>query len=288
MLCMENNVNYDTCRKWYDGYRLNDFEIYNPESIIRCMEDGEFDNYWCKTSSYLAIAERIRMNFEGTREAVVRTLSGEEIDVNVTSYLNTMDRFVTTDDIFTYLIHLGYLAYDEDEGTCHIPNGEIRQEWFNAIEAEDEYKETNRIIKASKELLKSTLAGDESAVTEALNASHIHVTSNRSYNNEDALQSAIYLAYIYALNDYFCFREITAGKGFADVVYIPLHAERRDKPALIIELKRNDSAESGLDQIRQKKYFDSLRQFEGELLLIGINYDEKEKTHTAKIERLEK
>ena len=287
-LCVENNVDYETCKNWYDGYRLNEYEIYNPESVIRCMEEGEFDNYWGKTSTYLAISERINMNFDGTKDAVVKMLSGECIDVNVTRYLNTMDQFTSKDDVFTYLIHLGYLAYDKHEKTCRIPNGEIRQEWFNAIESEDEYKETNHIIKASKELLKSTLAGDESAVAEALDASHIHVTSNRSYNNEDALQSAIYLAFIYALNDYFCFREMTTGKGFADVVYIPLHAERRDKPALIIELKRNDSAESGLDQIRKKKYFDSLRQFEGELLLIGINYDEKEKTHTAKIEQMEK
>ena len=287
-LCVENKVDYDTCRSWYDGYRLNEFEVYNPESVIRCMEDGEFENYWGKTSTYLAISERINMNFDGTKDAVVKMLSGECIDVNVTRYLNTMNQFSSKDDVFTYLIHLGYLAYDKHEKTCRIPNGEIRQEWFNAIEAEDEYKETNKIIKASKELLKSTLSGNESAVAEALDLSHIHVTSNRSYNNEDALQSAIYLAYIYALNDYFCFREMTAGKGFADVVYIPLHAEKRDKPALIIELKRNDSAESGLEQIRQKRYFDCLRQFEGELLLIGINYDEKEKTHTAKIERMEK
>ena len=47
-------------------------------------------------------------------------------------------------------------------------------------------------------------------------------------------------------------------------------------------------AKSGLDQIRDKEYFDSLRQFEGELLLGGINYDGTTKTHTAKIERMMK
>lgn len=72
------------------------------------------------------------------------------------------------------------------------------------------------------------------------------------------------------------------------MVYIPLHMERLDKPAIIIELKRNDVAKSGLDQIRDKEYFDSLRQFEGELLLDGINYDGTTKTHTARIERMMK
>ena len=129
-----------------------------------------------------------------------------------------------------------------------------------------------------------TISGDEEAVAKALDVSHIHVTSNRSYNNEDALQSAIYLAYIYALNEYTVIKEMTAGKGFADVVFIPFKPNR---PAMIIELKRNSCTESALEQIKDKKYFDSLQHYKGQLLFVGINYDEKEKTHTCRIERFE-
>ena len=92
--------------------------------------------------------------------------------------------------------------------------------------------------------------GNEKAVAKALDISHIHVASNRSYNNEDALQSAIYLAYIYALNKYTVFRELTAGKGFADVVFVPYVA---DVPAMIIELKKNKTVESALTQIKKKR-----------------------------------
>ncbi|MBR2835932.1 MAG: hypothetical protein IKE43_09545 [Coriobacteriales bacterium] len=67
---------------------------------------------------------------------------------------------------------------------------------------------------------------------------------------------------------------MTSGKGFADVVYIPL---KQTDPALIIELKRNGSTQSALDQIIQKRYFDSLDQYTGNLLFVGINYDEKTK-----------
>ena len=105
------------------------------------------------------------------------------------------------------------------------------------------------------------------------------------YNNEDALQSAIYLAYIYALNRYTVVKEMTAGKGFADVVFIPYSKE---DPAMVIELKHNKSAQSGLDQIRQKRYYDSLSLYRGSILLVGIRYDEKEKTHSCVIERMEK
>ena len=188
--------------------------------------------------------------------------------------------------MFGYLIHLGYLAYNQDKNTCRIPNKEVREEWFRALnKIPEEYTVTSQIIQSSKELLAETLQGNADAVAKALDISHIHVTSNRSYNNEDALQSAIYLAFIYALNRYTVIREMTAGKGFADVVFIPF---RESDPAMIIELKRNDSTDSAIRQIRDRQYFDSLSHYQGRLLFVGINYDESKKTHTCKIERFVK
>ena len=286
-LCGEYGIDYAACRNWYDGYRQNGFEIYNPESVVMCIEVRAFDSYWGRSSTYEAISERIRMNFEGTKDAVIRMLAGEEVDVNVSRYTNTMTSFTSRNDLFTYLIHLGYLAYDQKKGTCRIPNFEVRREWYNAIEAEPEYAVTNRIIEASKSLLAETIRGNEEAVAEALDISHIHVTSNRSYNNEDALQSAIYLSYLYALNQYTCIREATAGKGFADVVYVPLHPAP-ERPAMIIELKRNQTAESAIGQIRERKYFEGLDHYTGDLLFVGINYDEETKTHQCRIEGFEK
>ena len=284
-LCEEYSMNYEECKSWYDGYVLNGYEIYNPESVVRAMEDGMYEGYWSKTSVFKVISEQIGRNFAGTRDAVIRMLSGESADVNILSYMNTMTDFESLDDVLSYLIHIGYLAYDRKERTCHIPNREIWEEWQLAIKNDSEYTATNEIIKASKELLKATISGDEEAVAKALDISHIHVTSNRSYNNEDALGSAIYLAYLYAINRYTVVREMTAGRGFADVVYIPLYQE---DPALIIELKRNDCTESALNQIKDKKYYDCLSHYRGNLIFVGINYDEKDKTHTCRIERFVK
>ncbi len=249
------------------------------------MRDKKYSNYWGKTSSYRVISDRLEANFDGMKDQVIRMLAGENVPVNVTRYLNTMDSFNSRNDAFTYLLHVGYLAYDEEDQSCRIPNREIRQEWENAMETQPGYEVTFRIIEASKELLTATLAGDEEAVARALDESHIHVTSNRSYNNEDALQSAIYLAYIYALNKYTVIKEMTTGKGFADVVFIPYVP---DLPAMIIELKHNKCAESALDQIKEKKYFDSLKDYKGGLMFVGVNYDEKDKTHECRIERFTK
>ena len=286
-LCNEYGMDFEECKNWYDGYTQNGYEIYNPESVVMSMQRKKYGSYWGKTSTYEAIAERIRMNFSGTRDAVIRMIAGEDVDVSVGRYMNTMTDFTSKNDLFEYLMYIGYLAYNEDEGTCRIPNREVRQEWFFAVETEPEYETTNRIIESSKALLKSTISGDAEAVAEALDESHIHVATNRSYNNEDVLQSAIYLAYIYALNTYTCVREMTAGRGFSDVTYIPIHPAP-ERPAMIIELKKDSSPESAIDQIKEKKYFDSLEHYQGNLIFVGISYDEKSKTHSCVIERFEK
>ena len=75
---------------------------------------------------------------------------------------------------------------------------------------------------------------------------------------------------------------MTAGKGFADVVFIPYKTNR---PAMIIELKRGKCAESAISQIRDRQYFQSLSHYRGDLLFVGIDYDEKEKTHECRIEK---
>ncbi len=287
-LCQCYHMDYEECKSWYDGYVQRGLEIYNPESVVKSMAGGRYGLYWNKTSTYRVIVDRLRENFRGTKEDVIRLIAGESVEVSVGRYMNTMDSFRSKDDIFTYLIHLGYLAYDMDSGTCRIPNREVRQEWIYSIEDDEEYEATDKIIKDSRQLLEKTIAGDCVAVAKALDESHIHVTSNRSYNNEDALGSAIYLAYLYALNSYTCVREMTAGKGFADMVYIPVHPGDSHRPAMIIELKRNDSVESAIHQIKEKKYFDSLAHYQGQLLFVGIEYDEKNKTHTVRIEWFEK
>ncbi|MCR5685533.1 MAG: ATP-binding protein [Lachnospiraceae bacterium] len=284
-LCGQYDMDFEECRRWYDGYRIGGNEIYNPESVVKSMIGHQYKGYWGMTSSYEVISDQIQYNFDGTKDAVVKMLAGEEVPVDVGSFLNTMNSFKTSDDCFTYLCHVGYLSYDETTEKCRIPNREVRKEWLRAIAVSSDYKTTDSIVKASEELLAVTIRGEEEFVARALDSSHIHVTSNRSYNNEDALQSAIYLAYIYALNKYTVIREMTSGKGFADVVFIPFYS---NLPAMVIELKHNKCAESALDQIREKKYFDSLAHYKGELLLVGISYDEKEKNHECRIERLEK
>ena len=284
-LCERYDRDFVECKSWYDGYDLKGTEIYNPQAVIKAVLSGEFVSYWSATSSYEVIAEKLQMNFAGTKEDVISMMAGNRVDVDVESYDNTLTGFKSRDDVFTYLIHLGYLAYDETEQQCYIPNREIHAEWVKAIRYDDNYAETDKIIKASKQLLMDTIDMNEAAVAEALDNAHIHVSSIRNYNNEYSLHAAIYLSYIYAINNYVIAKELPTGKGVADIAYIPLD---KTKAALIVELKVNQSPDTALNQIREKKYFASLDNWHGDILFVGVSYDKETKEHQCKIEKFVK
>lgn len=83
-------------------------------------------------------------------------------------------------------------------------------------------------------------------------------------------------------------REFPAGRGFADFVFIPKPEFQNDYPALVVELKWNKSARAALNQIKDRKYPESVACFVGEILLVGINYNEKTKEHHCIIEIVQK
>ena len=60
----------------------------------------------------------------------------------------------------------------------------------------------------------------------------------------------ISLALYAARNFYTVYRELPTGKGLADMVFLP-RRQFPDKPALVVELKWNHSAEGALAQIKE-------------------------------------
>ena len=282
-LCKKYDMDYDECRRWYDGYRLNDkVSVYSPKSMVSAMLSNEFGNYWTKTGSYEALSNYILMNFDGIKDDVIAMIAGKTVPVNVLTYMNTLTDFKSKHDVFTYLIHLGYLSYDRKKQECSIPNNEIRVEWINAIENAPEYKEIIEMVNGSRELLEKTLAKDESYVAEALDKAHIRSTNPLTYNNEASFQSAIGIAYFYATSQYTIIKELPTGKGYADLALIPYVP---NLPAIIIELKNNKSADTALSQIKERKYDDILQHYKGDILFVGINYSPETKQHQCKIEQ---
>ncbi|MGN1189534.1 MAG: AAA family ATPase [Candidatus Ornithospirochaeta sp.] len=282
ILAENNGMDTAELERWYDGYCVDGVELYSPKSVIEAIKRGKCSDYWTATGSYEAIKKYIELDCEGIEEDVTRMMAGESVEVNINTYCNSLETFSSKDDVFTYLIHLGYLAYDSETKTCRIPNNEIKNQWGDTLRVSKKYKKQSSVMVLSKELLNATIALDSDAVASALDRNHEIVTSNLSYNNEQSLQSAIILAYFYAYDYYTVITEMGTGKGYADVVMIPFVP---DKPALVIELKKDQSEGKAIAQIKKKHYHSGLERYVGNTLLVGVNYDSKTKKHTAVIEK---
>ena len=281
-LCQGYGMDFAECRSWYDGYSIEGMDIYAPRSVVCAMADGRFRSYWNRTSSYRAVKDLIDLNMAGMKDDVRRMVSGGSVTVNVNRFENTPARIHSKDDVFTYLCHLGYLAYDSEDETCRIPNNEVRNEWVNSIEDDADYAPMVEMIRGSKALLKSAWDMDAKALAKALEKSHELITSSLPYNNEQSLQSAIRLAFFYANIYYTIILEYPSGKGFADIAFIPY---KPNVPAMLVELKVKGTADTALAQIKGKRYFAGLDKFQGNTLLIGVSYDKNTKKHECRIEK---
>ena len=261
--------------------------IYNPKSVVEAMYRHKCSNYWTSTETYEALKIYIDMDFDGLRSDIVLMLGGGRVRVNTRSFQNDMRNFKTKDDVLTLLIHLGYLAYDSKEEEAFIPNKEIIREFENAMSVGG-WSKIVSVLKASEKLLEDTLQGNAERVAEELDRAHTEVASILTYNDENSLGCAIGLAYYSARKDYRLIRELPSGKGFADVVFLPL--PNTNRPALVVELKYDKSASAAIQQIKDRHYTQVLEDYAGEILLVGINYepDDPDKPHSCVIEKVTK
>lgn len=285
-LCQKYQMDINEIKNWYDGYSFEEVEsVYSPKSVVSCMRLGKLGNYWNQTETFEALQIYIDMNFEGLRDDILSMIAGEKVPVNTRSFTNDMTTFRTEDDVLTLLIHLGYLGYRYADKTVFIPNEEIRSEYVSAIAVSD-WGEVSKALKNSADTLQAIWQGREEQVAEGIRQAHFE-TSHLQYNDENALSYTISLALYAARNFYTVHRELSGGKGFADIVYVP-RKRFLDKPALVVELKWDKNAEGAIQQIKEKEYCRSLEEYKGNLLLVGINYDKKTQVHTCKIEQYRK
>lgn len=287
-LCERYHRDFEKVKYWYDGYLLEDYQVYNPKAVVSVCVRGRFRSYWSETASYEAIVPFINMNYDGLKNAIIEILSGASIKVNTAAFKNDTVNIQSKDDVLTYLIHLGYLGYNQNRRTAFVPNEEIRQELTMAVESR-KWNEMITFQQESEHLLEATLDMDEEAVEEGIEKIHTEYVSNIQYNNENSLSSVLAIAYLSSMEYYFKpVRELPTGRGFADFVFIPKPEYVSSYPALVVELKWNKNAETALQQIKEKKYPESIKQYTGDILLVGINYDKKTKKHQCLIESYEK
>ena len=310
-LCEKYGRNYTAIKEWYNGYDVTDiippdpnyeeqkatgqelkpqhYAIYSPLSVVEAIFSGTIQNYWNTTETYEALAEYIRMNYDGLKDAVALMMDGGRVKIDIRSYQNDMTNFGGRDDVLSLLIHLGYLKYDTETDEVSIPNREILAEFQSSTRSE-EWIGTLKAFQKSQELLKATWNLNEERVAELLEWFH-DTAENKTYNSEAALSYAVQMAYYAAQKYYTTIQELDSGKGYVDLAYLP-SPKCPDKPALLIELKYDKTRETAVDQIRARNYPQKLEHYKGNLLMIGINYEKdtqstsvEYKHHSCKIER---
>lgn len=287
-LAEEYHQDFDEVKRWYDGYLLKEYQVYNPRAVVSVMLRGEFRSYWSETASYETVVPLINMNYDGLKTAIIEMLSGAEVKVNTAAFKNDVVDIRSKDDVLTYMIHLGYLGYNETKRVAFIPNEEIRQELTTAVESKM-WNELLMFYQESESLLNATLDMDSETVSSQIEKIHNEYMSVIQYHNENSLSSVLAIAYLSAMQYYFKpIRELPTGRGFADFVFVPKPEYKADYPALIVELKWNQNAQTAMQQIKDKKYPVSILNYTGDILLVGINYDKSSKKHQCLIEKYEK
>lgn len=283
-LCVQYDMPYEKMKQWYDGYELKGVQIYNPRSVVMSLLGHDFDSYWTKTETYEALKKYIQLDMYNLKALVTRLIAGESVPVNPDKFQNDMTTLESADDVLTLLVHLGYLTYDFYNQKVTIPNQEVQKEFINCIE-DGGWEPVMDAIRSSDELLSATLDGDEEKVASMIEQAHQENTSILKYNDENALACVISLAYYSAKKDYSIFRELAGGKGYADMVFVP--RSNVNKPAMIVELKWNKTASAAIEQIKNRQYIESLKGYSGEVVLVGINYDDGDfKKHVCRIEKV--
>uniref|UniRef100_UPI00402AF395 AAA family ATPase n=1 Tax=Succinivibrio sp. TaxID=2053619 RepID=UPI00402AF395 len=284
----QHDVAFNQMQQWYDGYSFKDVpHIYNPNSVVNAATYKKYISYRTKTETFESLQEYIDMNMEGLRDDIVKLIAGEDVIVDVSTFSNDMVTFHSKDDVLTLLIHLGYLAIKGSTNLgviVYIPNEEIKLEFKTCVKNNNRYAGVYDLIKNTDVLLNDIWSLNSEAVAKIFDEAHQDHTSILTYNNENSLANVIAISlFLSTTNTYNVVRELPTGKGYADLVYLPKPGV--NKPALLIELKYDKSAQTAITQIKEKNYLQFFKDYKGEVLLVGINYSKDTKTHQCIIER---
>lgn len=285
------HVSQQELREWYEGYRLNGIDIYNPNSVVSAISDGVCQSYWSGTSSNDEVIRLINMDFEGIKNDILNLIEGGRIQFDCSSFQNDMVSIEEKGDVFSLLICLGYLGCSDIPGVqdlkqAYVPNKEIKIALMGIIKKQEWY-ERMETIKRSESLLQAILDLDGTAVAAIIKEVHNSpAVALLDYNDEESMTYCVMTGLLWStLGKYIAHREDQAGKGRADLVYEP--AIRGTGPLILIEFKYNTSAEEALAQIKTQEYFKRYSGQYRDIIFVGINYSARTKEHQCIIEKID-
>jgi len=300
----ERRIALEDIHKWYNGYTSESGEpIYNPRSVVGALSSNKLASYWTRTGPMDEVFHYIRNNIGDVREDIVRLAAGDTVSAKVQEYAATQMRTESRGEILSAMVVYGFLTFEIDAGfwkgsqwrVLRIPNLEIRLQFESALEKR-EMGYVYRFAMASEKMLKATLAGDIMTMEAILTTAHDTEIPILRYNDEGDLAALVNLVYLAARNSHEPRREANAGAGRADVIYYPYD---HSGTGFVIELKVDDTPESAIQQIKDRRYAQRFYgdmsvyseimgrcDYTGKVIGVGITYDRKTKTHHCLVEPL--
>ena len=277
----QDKISMTELKEWYNGYKTHDgIDLYNPRSVSFALNKASCQSYWTNTGAMNGIIPFINMNIEGSKDDILKMISGIKIKMTLEEYTAEKVSFVTKDQLFSAMVNYGFLSYYNN--MLSIPNRELQLKFDKALKVSAKGG-LAEIIKNSAEMLEATLKKDTKKMEKIIQAAHDFNIPLLKYNDENSLSCVVTLVYLLARNDYNIKREERAGAGLADFVF---HPYNRSQPAFILELKKDSTPEDAIKQIRERRYVEALDDCTGEKFAVGIVYDSKNKNHKIKIENL--
>ena len=277
-----------TIAKWYDGYRFGLTEIYNPWSVLNCI-DSYLQNdmvacepYWSNTSSNRIVKRLIEESNERTKSMVEELINGTPIHTQIFEDVTYGTIDVNQDYIWSFLLFTGYLKIiscetigDETYYDMMIPNVEIKSIYKNTIRSWfiDHVNRDSRT-----EILESVIHADAEKLEDLLCTWLTNTIS--CFDEQENYYHGFVTGLVSGFNGYMVVSNRESGNGRFDLV---VKQRSRWHHAAILEFKvvekynqMTKACEDALKQIEEKDYEASLRdeQYEN-IAKLGICFCQK-------------
>ena len=263
---------FEEVKKWYDGYLFNDFEIYNPWSILKYVNDRkdhvtEFAlPYWSNTSSNSIVREMVGEADEMAKADLETLMAGGTIEKQVHEDITYGDIHQTQDNLWNFLFFTGYLKKVGERTVGNnlwlemkIPNIEVATIYENSISYwfEQRMKETDR-----SPLVRALETGDCEAAENFISEQLFHTISY--YDYAENFYHGFMAGLLVNIGGYLVRSNRESGNGRPDIVMTESKFRGR---AMILELKISDTiqgmekkCEEALTQIEEQKYESPLEE----------------------------
>ena len=301
------SLTYDNLKEWYDGYKLEGLEIYNPYSVYNAIVDNRTLCYFNTTASNKDAEQLINLNVYGLYDDILKLTSGQKVPFSSKQFENNLTKIESRDDVYCLLTCLGYLAcidlpsdykdeldklnnISEDavkdyNKLAFIPNKEI-ETIFEGFKKGESWKKTLESIKLAKEVANALTQMDEETVQNIFNKYYLSEKVAKNDRRKEAILRKAFVDVLnpYAENKYAIKQEDSAGLGFADAIYYPLpFTNIKPNFPIIIEFKVNKSLDVALNQIIARQYYESCSELYKDIILVGLNYNSKDRKCECKI-----